>query len=89
MRYWYDKEYKGVMCEPSCADEWLELLYDIGLDYDGCGTVESLKGLVDELMEMSTKARTCLYEGKIFVDKEVSESSYKEAQEERKRCEDG
>ena len=89
MRYWYDKEYKGIVCEPNCADEWLELLYDIGLDYDGCGTVESLKDLVDELMKMSTNARTCLYEGKIFADKEESAKSYEEAQEERKRCEDG
>lgn len=89
MRHWYDKEFKGIVCEPNCADEWLELLYDIGLGYDGCGTVESLKGLVDELMEMSTKARKCLHDGKLFEDKEESAASYEAAREERKRCEDG
>ena len=89
MKYWYDKEFKGIICEPNCADEWLELLWDIGLDYDGCNTVESLKGLVDELMEMSTKARECLYDGKIFRDKEESSKSYEEAHKERERCDDG
>ena len=87
MKSWYDKEFKGILCEPNCADEWLELLWDIGVGYDGCNTVESLKGLVDELLEMSTKARECLYDGKIFKDNEESARSYKEAHEERKRCE--
>lgn len=89
MKYWYDKEHKAIICEPTCADEWLELLWEIALDYDGCNTVESLQELVDELVEISKNARTCLYEDKIFEDKEESECSYKEAHEERKRCEDG
>ena len=38
----------------------------IGFDYDGCNTVESLKGLVDELIDMSKKARDCLHTGKLF-----------------------
>ena len=82
MKFWYDKEFKGVVCEPNCADEWLWQLWAIGLDYDGCNTVESLKGLVD----IAKKARECLYDGKLFDDKEESARSYKEAQEERKRC---
>lgn len=89
MRYWYDKEFKGVVCEPNCADEWLWQLWAIGLDYDGCNTVEGLKELVDELVDMAKKARECLYDGKLFEDKEESARSYEEAQEERKRCEDG
>ena len=87
MKYWYDKEFCGIICEPNCVDEWLELLWDIGIDYDGCNTVESLKSLVDELMEMSTNARKCLHDGKLFTDKEESERSYKESHEERKRWE--
>ena len=85
MRYWYDKEFKGVICEPDSADEWLELLWQIGIGYDGCNTVDSLQGLVDELMEISTKARECLYDGKIFKNKEESEISLIEAYAERDR----
>ena len=85
MKFWYDKEFKGVVCEPDSADEWLELLYDIGLGYDGCGTVESLKALVDELMEMSTKARKCLHDGKLFTSKEESEKSWLAAREEQEK----
>ena len=87
MRYWYDKEFKGVVCEPDCVDEWLELIWQVGVDYDGCHSVESLKGLVDELIEMSQKARYCLEEGKLFEDKEESQKSREEAIMERKRCE--
>ena len=89
MKHWYDKEFKGIVCEPNCADEWLELLWEIALDYDGCRTVESLQELIDELVEISKKARTCLYDGKLFEDKEESAKSYEKAKEERKRCEDG
>ena len=75
MRYWYDKEFKGVVCEPDCVDEWLELIWQVGVDYDGCHSVESLKGLVDELLDMAGKARYCLEDGKLFRDNESSEKS--------------
>ena len=89
MRYWYDKEYKAITCEPNCADEWLWHIWAIGLDYDGCNTVESLKELVDELVDMALKARDCLHNGKLFEDKEESAKSYEAARDERKRCENG
>ena len=89
MKYWYDKEFEGIVCEPNCADEWLELLWEVALDYDGCRTVESLQGLVDELVDMSKKARECLYDGKIFEDKEETIRSREAAHEERNRCENG
>lgn len=85
MRYWYDKEFKGVVCEPDSVDEWLDLLWGVGLGYDGCGTVESLKGLVDELMEMSTKARKCLHDGRLFENREESEKSYRDARAEQEK----
>lgn len=89
MKFWYDKEYKGVMCEPSCVDEWLELIWDVALDYDGCNTVESLKDLVDEIIKMSDNARTCLYDGKLFENKEESDKSYEAAKSERdKHCDE-
>lgn len=89
MKYWYDKEFKGIVCEPNCAEEWLGLICDVAFDYDGCRTVESLYGLVDELVEMTKKAYDCLYDGKIFEDKEESIRSREEAREEMKRCENG
>lgn len=42
------------------ADEWLELICDIAIDYDGCETVESLKELVDEMREYAVNARKAL-----------------------------
>ena len=89
MNHWYDKEFKGIVCEPNCTEEWLELIWAIGVDYDGCYTAESLKSLIDELMEMTQKARKCLYDGKVFVNEEEDAASWNAAKEERKRCEDG
>lgn len=87
MAYRYDKRFKGIVWSPSSADEWMELIWDIGADYDGCNSVESLKGLVDELVEMSREARKCLRDGKIFCNEEEEEKSREEAIAERKRWE--
>ena len=85
MKHWYDKEFKGVICEPDSADEWMKQIWEVGCDYDGCETVESLKGLVGELIDYSFKARDCLEVGKIFEDKEESERSLIAAYAERDR----
>lgn len=85
MKHWYDKEFKGVICEPNSTDEWLWMLWAVGLDYDGCNSVESLRGLVDELVEMAVKARDCLHDGKIFEDKEESERSLLAARAEQEK----
>lgn len=66
MKYWIDEQSGCRMCEPNCADEWLQFMWEIGFDYDGCSSVDSLKELVDELIDMSKKARSCLKDGKIF-----------------------
>ncbi len=52
--------------EPDCADEWLELIADVAVDYDGCNTINGFKSLVDELVEMSVNARQCMKAGKLF-----------------------
>lgn len=57
---------------PCSCDEYLELIYAIGYDYDGCEKPESLKELIDELVELSTKARECLHEGRLFRHQESS-----------------
>ena len=40
-------------------DAWCQMIWMIGCDYDGCNKVESLKKLVDELVDYSNKARVC------------------------------
>lgn len=40
-------------------DEWCQLIMDLGFDYDGLNTVESLKGLIDELVDYAHKAIIC------------------------------
>lgn len=66
MRYWKDERTGCNMCEPNCADEWLELIWQVGCDYDGYHSAEDLKSLIDELIEMSQKARDCLSKGILF-----------------------
>lgn len=58
------------MCEPDCADEWMEEIWLVGCDYDGCHNAEDLKHLIDELISYSQKARDCLRNGKIFPSNE-------------------
>ena len=40
-------------------DKWCHLIIDLGFDYDGLNTVESLKGLIDELVDYAHKAIIC------------------------------
>ena len=89
MRYWYDKEFKGIVCEPDNTDEWLELIWDVGYNYDGYTTADGLKSLVDELLEMAQKARACLYDGKIFDNKEETFKSRLAAEEEYAKDKEG
>lgn len=66
MRYWIDEESGIHMSEPDCCDEWLSMIWMVGVDYDGCNTVTEFKRLIDELIEMSEKARNCLRNGRLF-----------------------
>ena len=38
-------------------DNWCQLIVDIGFDYDGCNTIEGLKGLIDELVRYALNSR--------------------------------
>ena len=65
MRRWTNEN--GIkMCEPDCVDEWLRSIWNIGVDYDGCNEVCSLKCLVDELVNMANEARECLWNNQLF-----------------------
>lgn len=66
MKHWIDELSGRRMCGPNCADEWLHMIWAIGSDYDGCLSVQDLRKLIDELVDMSQKARSCLRDGKIF-----------------------
>lgn len=80
MKHWIDKESGCNMCEPNCAEEWCRMIWEVGYDYDGCKTVESLKSLVDELIEMGNKAFDCIQEGKVRAA-DVEEESIRTFQE--------
>lgn len=73
MKFWKDKETGITMCEPDCAEEWLQLIWEVAVDYDGCNTVESLKELIDEIVQYSQNARVCLRRNELFkmIPKEV------------------
>ena len=66
MKSWIDEQTGCKMCEPDCVDELLFDIWAIGCDYDGCCSVEDLKNLVAELVEMANQARDCLWDGKLF-----------------------
>ena len=66
MKEWVDEATGVLMCEADCADEWLQLIWSVGYDYDGFNDVDSLKSLIDELVTMSQNARACMREVKLF-----------------------
>ena len=66
MKEWVDEATGVLMCEADCADEWLQLIWSVGYDYDGFNDVDSLKSLIDEPVTMSQNARACMREGKLF-----------------------
>lgn len=42
-------------------DYYLDIIFGLGVDYDGCNSVESLKRLIDEIVEYSSIARRVLH----------------------------
>lgn len=49
-------------------EKYLELIYDLGYDYDGCNDVKSLKGLIDEMCRLASLGRACNVSEPIYVD---------------------
>lgn len=58
----------GPFSSLTSVDEALALMHGLAHDYDGFNTVESLKSLIDELMEIERIARKLLHEGRLFPD---------------------
>lgn len=55
----------GKCHDVDCVEECLATIIGIGFDYDGCNSVDSLKSLVDELVEYARRGAEFLREGKI------------------------
>lgn len=49
-------------------ERYLELIYDLGYDYDGLNDVDSLKGLIDEMCRLASLGRACNVTEPIYVD---------------------
>lgn len=54
--------------ELKIKDEYLMLIHDIGYDYDGLDSKESLKSLIDQLIDYTTKAYCCDTKSEIYQD---------------------
>jgi hypothetical protein len=65
MKKLHDERF-GTSYAPECADEWLELAQDIAVGYDGCKSEESLKALIDEMVEYVKNARGCIKKGNLY-----------------------
>lgn len=49
-------------------DKYCQLIIDLGFDYDGFNTVDSLKGLIDELVSYAQRAIECDDKGIVYVN---------------------
>ena len=81
MTHKWDEQFKSIIAYPDCADEYLELICEIAIDYDGYSTVKGLESLIDEIAKYAQKAMKCLREHKIFTDKDATETSFNIAQD--------
>lgn len=50
------EEIKNLERKIKIKDNWCRFIWQVGFDYDGCNTIKSLKGLVDELISYAEKA---------------------------------
>lgn len=48
------------------SEKYLELIYDLGYDYDGCETTGDLKNLIDELIKYASLGRAYNITGIIY-----------------------
>lgn len=62
------QEYQNKKRQIEIMERYFELISDIGYDYDGCNSVESLKALVDELTHLASLGRACNDKEAIYSD---------------------
>lgn len=51
-------------------DKYCQAIIDLGFDYDGFNAVDSLKGLIDELVLYAQRAVECDDKGVMYIDGE-------------------
>lgn len=51
--------YENLEQQIVIMEKYFELITDLGYDYDGLNSVESLKGLIDELVRYANLGRVC------------------------------
>lgn len=66
MKTWIDKETGIPYGKPDAVDEYLNMIWAIGVDYDGFNTVEKLKSLIDEMVSLASDARVALDENRLY-----------------------
>lgn len=82
MKFEFDPEFGGVWAKNSCALDSLFLLRALGADYDGMdGSIEGMRDLVDQLVELAGEAVDFIREGKIEPDEEEEYQSHLQAHE--------
>ena len=65
-----EKENRQLKRQVKIMERYLELIVDLGFDYDGCNTIEGLKGLIDDLVNLASLGRACNTTEPIYVSEE-------------------
>jgi hypothetical protein len=50
---WIDPSIDKMKREIEIKNRYMQMIVDLGIDYDGCNTIESLKSLIDELIRLA------------------------------------
>lgn len=89
MKFKFDEEFKGVVCEPSNVEECLQMIIDIGFDYDGFNDSKNLKSLIDELVGYAEKGMKFICQKKFIMENTEKEDneSFKRAMKKKERFE--
>lgn len=66
------KENEQLKQQTIIMEKYLELITDLALDYDGCNTIDGLKGLIDELDKLASLGRVCNLTEPIYENNGVS-----------------
>lgn len=66
MRTYKDEKTGLNYIEPTHAEEWLCMLKEIAIDYDGYKTSGDLMKLIDDLVVYANEALKCIHDGKVY-----------------------
>lgn len=63
---WIDPSINEIKREIDIKNAYMRMIVDLGIDYDGCNTIDSLKGLIDELIRLArlgieSNDKECIY----------------------------